>query len=431
MDNLYLATSNARAAIAFERLLARTDLRQLLAALNESGEEARVIGGAVRDCLMGRPVGDIDIATTALPDAVISTVNRQGWKAVPTGIEHGTVTVIIDRVPFEVTTLRRDVSTDGRRATVAFTRNFLEDAMRRDFTINAMSVSLDGSIHDYGSGRADARAQVIRFMGDPETRIREDYLRILRFFRFQASHGFGEADEAALAACAQNKAGLEQLSRERIRQELLKLLPAQGAVDVVSMMQEIGLWSLILPGQMIVPAQLQRLVALEASLPAGLIQPSTNAIRRLGALLGKIGDGTTPPVPAMTDQLRLSRREEAQLTVMMKFAPLFDVEPNVISFARSYLSAGSDVAVDAMLVGLSQQAKVNASKAAEWFAIATSILERKPVMPFRTINFDAYGIPHGPKRGDIILAATERWIEAGLPSDKQQITAILAEAMMQ
>jgi poly(A) polymerase len=430
MDSLFLATSNARSAIALEKLLERPAVRQLLETLNTGGDEARVIGGAVRDSLMGRPVGDIDIATTALPDIVTSRVNRQGWKAVPTGIEHGTVTVVIDGTPFEVTTLRRDISTDGRRATVAFTTDFAEDAQRRDFTINAMSLTTDGVIHDYGTGREDARTQVIRFMGDPGTRIREDYLRILRFFRFQASHGFGAPNAVALAACAQNKAGLAQLSRERIRQEMIKLLPAHGAIEAVAAMQDIGLWDNILLGQVIVPAQLQRLVVVEASLPASLAQTGTNPIRRLAALLEKgAADTSASVVSALTDQLRLSGREEAQLAAILNDAPSFETEPQTTVFARAYLAAGSNTAVDALLVNLARTSNLASSHQKKWLEVAGTILERKPVMPFRSINFDAHGIPHGPIRGDIIRRASEAWMKAGLPADKQQIKAILMEAM--
>jgi poly(A) polymerase len=424
-DNLYLATSNARAAILFEKLLERPAVQQILAALNSDGEEARVIGGAVRDCLMGRPVGDIDIATTASPETVISTVNRKGWKAVPTGIDHGTVTVVINNMPFEVTTLRRDISTDGRRAHVAFTRDFAEDARRRDFTINAMSLTLDGVVNDYGNGRDDARTGHIRFMGDPETRIREDYLRILRFFRFQASHGSGAPAEDALAACAKNKAGLDQLSRERIRQEILKLLPAVGALDAVTAMERIGLWEHILRRKKIVPGQLGKLVELEAILPTAL-SSNTSAIRRLAALLDA---ETVLPISEITDHLRLSRREETQLLQILKFAPTLNAAPSESLFARAYLAAGGATSVDALLVALARNPHSEANFRNSWFATAETILERKPVMPFRNVDFDAHAIPHGPMRGDIINAATEHWIEAGLPSDKPAISAILAKAM--
>jgi poly(A) polymerase len=429
MANLYLATLNARTVVAVDNLLKRPAVHQLLKALNADGEEARLVGGAVRDTLMGRAVGDIDIATTALPELVISRVNRQGWKAVPTGLEHGTVTAVIDGAPYEITTLRRDVATDGRHASVAFTRDFTEDAMRRDFTINAMSISMDGVIHDYSSGKEDARLGVIRFMGDAATRIREDYLRILRFFRFHASHGAGEADISALTACEQNKAGLRQLSRERIRQEMLKLLPAHGAPDVVILMQKSGIWSEILPDVVVVPERLKNLVSLEAILPPELAAFASHPIRRLAVMLNAIEpESTVSFLTALTDQLRLSRREEARMSAILTHAPSVKQVPEQSLFARIYLETGAEPAIDALLVGLVAASAGHAHQKA-WLDIALAILERKPMMPFKTINFEEHGIPHGPVRGDIIRRATEIWIMAGLPQEKQRIKEILAEAM--
>jgi poly(A) polymerase len=429
MAHLYLATSNARTTIAVENLLKRHAVHQLLKALNADGEEARLVGGAVRDSLMGRPVDDIDIATTALPEMVISRVNRQGWKAVPTGLEHGTVTAVIDGAPYEITTLRRDVATDGRHASVAFTRDFAEDAMRRDFTINAMSISMDGVIHDYSSGKEDARLGTIRFMGDAGTRIREDYLRILRFFRFNASHGVGEADISALTACEKNKAGLRQLSRERIRQEMLKLLPAYAAPDVVMLMQKSGIWQEILPNITIQPERLQSLVSLESVVPPELAVFASSPMRRLAVMLNAIEpEASVAFLTSLTDQLRLSRREEAQISAILSYAPRFKNRPDQTLFARTYLEVGAEPSIDTIMVGLAQ-AKADEAHQKAWLDIALAILERKPVMPFKTINFEEHGIPHGPVRGDIIRRATEIWIMAGLPQEKQRIKEILAEAM--
>src|SRR3954470_1852935 len=186
-------------------------LPRVLAVLDAEGEEARVVGGAVRNALLGAPLGDIDIATTALPQEVIRRVEAAGFKAVPTGFEHGTITVIAERRPFEVTTLREDVETDGRHATVAFGRDWRRDAERRDFTMNALSVARDGTVHDYVGGLADVAARRVRFIGDPASRIAEDYLRILRFFRFHAAYGEGAPDPAGLSACIAARAGLETL----------------------------------------------------------------------------------------------------------------------------------------------------------------------------------------------------------------------------
>ncbi|HKD30043.1 MAG TPA: CCA tRNA nucleotidyltransferase, partial [Xanthobacteraceae bacterium] len=204
-------------------------LARALSILNSGGEEARVVGGAARNALMGLPLSEIDIATTAPPDEVVRRAAAGGLRAVPTGIDHGTVTLVVDGTPFEVTTLRQDVETFGRKAKVAFGRDWKVDAERRDFTMNALSISADGVVHDYVDGLADLEARRVRFIGDPARRIAEDYLRILRFFRFQASYAHGAPDPAGLHACIVARDGLRGLSRERVRAELMKLLVAPFA----------------------------------------------------------------------------------------------------------------------------------------------------------------------------------------------------------
>ena len=212
-------------------------LPRLLDVLDRDGEEARVVGGAVRNALLGEPVGDIDVATTAVPEEVMRRAEAAGFKPVPTGIEHGTVTVVIDGTPFEVTTLREDVETFGRHARVAFGRDWRRDAERRDFTMNALYAARDGTIHDHVGGLADLEERRVRFIGDPARRIAEDYLRILRFFRFHAAYGHGgQPDADGLAACIAARAGLETLSRERVRMEMLKLLVAPHAVPALAAM---------------------------------------------------------------------------------------------------------------------------------------------------------------------------------------------------
>src|SRR5882762_10272546 len=202
---------------------------RVLELLNGDGEEARVVGGAVRNALLKIPVGDIDIATTALPDEVVRRASAAGVKSVPTGIEHGTVTLVVDRQPFEVTTLREDTETFGRKAKVAFGRDWARDAERRDFTINGLSVDVDGVVHDYVGGLADIDARRVRFIGNANERIAVDYLRILRFFRIHAAYGAGEPDRAGYLACIAGRAGLATLSAERLRMEMLKLMVPEGA----------------------------------------------------------------------------------------------------------------------------------------------------------------------------------------------------------
>src|SRR5665213_2297634 len=205
-------------------------LPRLLEVLDRDGEEARAVGGAVRNELLGLPVAEVDVATTAVPDKVVKRVTAAGFKPVPTGIEHGTVTVVIDKQPFEVTTLRKDIETDGRHAKVAFGRDWKVDAERRDFTINALSVTREGAVYDYAGGLADLEERRVRFIGDPAKRIAEDYLRILRFFRFHAAYGTSDHPYTeGIAACIAGRSGLDQLSRERVRMELMKLVVAARA----------------------------------------------------------------------------------------------------------------------------------------------------------------------------------------------------------
>src|SRR5580692_6342191 len=253
-------------------------LARVLCLLNGGGEEARVVGGAARNALMASPLSDIDIATTAVPEEVMRRATAAGLKAVPTGIDHGTVTLVVDGVPFEVTTLRRDVETFGRKAKVAFGRDWKVDAERRDFTMNALSISPDGVVHDYVGGLADIEARRVRFIGDPARRIAEDYLRILRFFRFQASYAHGAPDAAGLHACIVARDGLQVLSRERVRAELMKLLLAPFAVPTLVVMAETGFIELLLGG---VPqlASFANMIKVEEA--AGV---APDAVRRLAAL---------------------------------------------------------------------------------------------------------------------------------------------------
>ena len=229
-------------------------LARLLTVLDRDGEEARVVGGAVRNVLLDLPPGDIDVATTAVPDEVIRRAEAAHFKPVPTGIAHGTVTVVAEGRPFEVTTLREDVETFGRHATVRFGRDWKRDAERRDFTMNAFSLSADGTVHDYVGGLPDLKARRVRFIGDAATRIAEDYLRILRFFRFHAGYGEGAPDAAGLHAAIAARAGLDQLSRERVRMEIVKLLVAPRAAAALAVMSEAGLLGSVLGGCRCFPA---------------------------------------------------------------------------------------------------------------------------------------------------------------------------------
>jgi poly(A) polymerase len=269
----------------------------LLQALETAGYKALFVGGCVRNALLGEPVSDVDIATDATPETVSNIAETAGFKSIPTGIDHGTVTVVAEGKPHEVTTFRRDVETDGRRAVVAFSTRIEEDAQRRDFTMNALYADHHGSVIDPLSGLPDLQARRVRFVGDPETRIREDYLRILRFFRFHAAYGDPDEgiDAEGLAACAAFSAGLETISRERITAELRKLLAARDPAPAIAAMAQTGVLAQILPGAD--PRALAPLVHIDDDQPP-------RWLRRL-AVLG--GD---------TDNLRLSKPEARDLSAL-------------------------------------------------------------------------------------------------------------------
>src|ERR1700730_1407666 len=249
---------------------------RVLTLLDRDGEEARVVGGAVRNALLDLPIGDVDIATTALPEEVTRRAKAAGIKSVPTGIEHGTVTLVVDAHAFEVTTLREDTETFGRKAKVAFGRDWVRDAERRDFTINGLSVDAAGVVHDHVGGLDDILAKRVSFIAHPDRRIAEDYLRILRFFRIHAAYGAGEPDRNGYLACIRLRAGLATLSAERLRMEMLKLVIADGAAGAVAAMADGGLLLPILGG-----IGYNRPFAAMISVER-LLSLKTEAVRRLG-----------------------------------------------------------------------------------------------------------------------------------------------------
>ena len=281
-------------------------LQRLFAALAAAGGEGRVAGGAVRNALLGEAVTEVDVATTLSPEQVTVACAAAGMGVHPTGIEHGTVTVVVDHHPFEVTTLRHDVETDGRRARVKFTDDWEADAQRRDFTMNALYCDARGTVHDFVNGWPDVQRRRVIFVGDPASRITEDYLRILRFFRFHARYGHGAPDAAGLAACAAMKAGLDGLSAERIRQEMFKLMVAPGAVETLRLMAEQGILSHLLPYTedwrvlaRLPPDPVLRLAVLAQDPPAmpERWRLSNHEARRLEAIVSLL-----PPTPALRPQ---------------------------------------------------------------------------------------------------------------------------------
>lgn len=397
--------------------LASGSLPQLLAVLDRDGEEARVVGGAVRNGLLGIPVLEVDVATTAVPDEVVKRVTAAGFKAVPTGIEHGTVTVVIGKQPFEVTTLRKDVETYGRHAKVEFGRDWKADAERRDFTINALSVTRDGTVYDYAGGLDDLAHHRVRFIGNPAKRIEEDYLRILRFFRFHAAYGSGHLDAAGLAACIAARKGLDQLSRERVRMELLKLLVAPHATATLAVMAHAGLLLLVLGG---VPylADFENAAKVEAAIGA-----TPDAVRRLGAL----GVVIAEDAERLWQRLRLTNNEHERLASMAegwrRISPAFGEKATKALLYRLNAQHFTDHA----LLGWARS-EANAHDA-KWHELAT-LPQRwtAPEFPLKAADFMKRGVPQGPGLGAAIAAAEAAWIEAGFPDDQTAITRIAEEA---
>jgi len=397
--------------------LGEAPLAALLAALDRDGEEARVVGGAVRNTLLGEPHGDVDIATTALPAEVIRRVEAVGLKAVPTGIDHGTITVVAAGRPFEVTTLREDVETFGRHAKVAFGRDWKRDAQRRDFTMNALSVSRDGTLYDYVGGLTDAAARRVRFIGEAATRIAEDYLRILRFFRFHASYGEGAPDPEGVAACIAAREGLEQLSRERIRMEVLKLLSARHAVPTLATMTENGLIETVLGGVPLL-ASFGNMVKLEAALAF-----SPDVVRRLGAL----GVAVAEDAERLRERLRLANAEHERLLSMADgwwriSAATGEHEARVLLYRL-----GGEKFTDRVLVAWTRAPEGAAD--AHWHALATLPARwTVPVFPLKAADFIARGVERGPKLGAALRAAEAAWIAADFASDAAAVARIAAEA---
>jgi poly(A) polymerase len=395
------------------------EVARLLALLDRDGEEARVVGGAVRNALMKLSVGEIDVATTAVPQEVERRVEAAGFKAKPTGIEHGTVTVIIDGRPFEVTTLRQDVETFGRKAKVAFGRDWKADAQRRDFTINALSVSADGEIYDYVGGLADIAAHRVRFIGDPSARIVEDYLRILRFFRFHAWYGEGAPDANGLHACIAARKNLDTLSRERVRMELLKLLLAPHAAPTLAIMAETGILGTVLGGVPLL-ASFENTAKAEAAIGA-----APDATRRLGAL----GVAVMEDAERLSQRLRLSNAEFERLIALEYW---WRVTPTAGAHAARVLlyQLGPTSFTDRVLIAWSRSDAGAADRG--WHDLAT-LPQRwtAPRFPLKAADFLSRGVPKGPEMGAALRAAEQAWIDADFPEDRAAIEAIADHIVQQ
>ena len=385
---------------------------RVLELLNADGEEARVVGGAVRNALLNIQTGDIDIATTALPEEVIRRAKAAGIKSVPTGIEHGTVTLVIDAHPFEVTTLREDTETFGRKAKVAFGRDWAGDAHRRDFTINALSVGADGIVYDYVGGLTDIAARRVRFIGDAEQRIAEDYLRVLRFFRIHAAFGAGEVDRAGYLACIGARTGLATLSAERVRMELLKLLVADGAIGAVVAMADGGLLLPILGG-IGYTGPFAVMIAAER-----LLELKPDPIRRLAALAVAV----TEDARRLAARLRLTNAETRALDSMghrwWRLAGMDEARAR-----RRLYRLGEDRYRDRLLLAWARAG--SDADPAPWRELA--LLPQRwsaPKFPLKAADFIARGIAEGPALGHVLTLAEDAWLAADFPLDEPTLSAI-------
>ena len=373
--------------------------RAVMAALEAAGgpDCARFVGGCVRNSLIGQPVADIDIATTLKPEATDLAIRAAGLKAVPTGIAHGTVTAVADRQPFEITSLRRDVSTDGRKATVAFTDDWAEDAARRDFRLNALYADAAGQVFDpTGEGVADALAGRIIFVGDPETRIREDFLRILRFFRFHAWYGRGEPDAAALAACRELASGMTRLSAERVSSELMKLLSAPDPRRAMAAMAEAGVLGQILPEG-----------RLTAVFDAAIDQQGDAVVRLM--LLLPPDEGTVRRTAA---RLRLSNGVRDRLAAAAAAYPAVDLAMSDAE-ARAVLYRDGVPAFSDAVRRRWAEAPESAAGAGRLLALAGAWT--RPRLPVGGRDLARLGMAPGPETGRVLKAFEAGWIADDFP----------------
>ncbi len=382
--------------------------RRVLAALAAGGVTARYVGGSVRDTLMGRAVSDIDIATPAAPEVVTALLQKARVKVVPTGIAHGTVTAVAKPRHFEITTLRRDVEPQGRRAIVAFIDDWRVDAERRDFTMNALFLDPDGTIHDYVDGLADVAARRVRFVGDPATRIREDVLRLLRFYRFHAQLGHAPADEAARAACRALAHLLPTLSAERVAAELLKLLAARDPLPALMLMGEDAVLPVILPEA----TRFERLAGIVT------LEPEVDAVRRLAALVAVDSEGAL----ALARRLRLSNDQRDRLHAMAAPAWPIDLAGDARTQRRALYHLGLRRYRDLVLLRAAE-AGASAKRRARTLlsrAQETGTLE----FPLKGRDVTALGIKQGPRVGELLSGVAEWWEARDFRADRR---ACLAE----
>ncbi len=382
------------------------DATRMLAALGTQAGETRMVGGAVRDALLGHAAHDIDLATTHEPPEVARRLAEADIRTIPTGLAHGTLTALADGRAFEITTLRRDIATNGRHAEVAFTHDWAADAARRDFTINALSADpITGAVYDYHEGVGDLAAGRVRFIGDPLTRIAEDHLRILRFFRFNARFARGDPDVAALAACAARANDLMALSRERVRDEVLKTLAVADPVPTLLLMRQAGVLAVVLP-DLADPtaaehglATLVRLVAHEAA-----TRDPPDPLRRLAALV----PADTALLDSLGHRLRLSTADRKRLATMAPRLAAVPDDPRALAWRH-----GHETARDLLLLGGAGPAIL--ARLAAW---------ERPRLPITGGDLVAAGLAPGPGIAARLRAAEAAWVASGFALTRADLLAL-------
>ncbi len=370
-----------------------------LADADGSTDHLRFVGGCVRNALLGEEVGDIDMATTLLPEDVIRRLEAAGLKAVPTGIDHGTVTAVSGGKPHEITTLRKDVETHGRHAPIAYSTDWAEDAARRDFTMNALYADRAGQIYDPLGGINDLEARRVRFIGDASTRIKEDYLRILRFFRIHAQYGKGDLDAEGLKACVEEVEGLASLSIERVRDEILKLICAPEPVSVMRQMAASGILGAVLPERL----NMERLQKLA----------HVDAILRFGALM----EGGPEELDALGKRFRLANAEVARLRAMRTENHGIVCYMSVREMRQCLYRIGLEAFQDRLRIYWAEDPKDN--NAVNWRALlAMATTWERPRMPLTGENVMAAGVPSGPQVGRILAEVEDWWVDADFINDE-------------
>jgi poly(A) polymerase len=400
--------------LANAAFLKAAPVQSLLALLNSNGEEARIAGGAVRNALLGEPVQDIDIATTALPAEVVRRAEAAGYRAVPTGIDHGTVTIIIDGEPFEVTTLRADSDHDGRRAQVAFGRDWKTDAERRDFTINGLYADADGTVVDLAGGLKDIESRTIRFIGDAEARIQEDYLRVLRFFRFFAWYGHGRPDGDAVRAIVRLKHGLKLLSAERVWSELKKLLSAPDPSRALLWMRQSGVLTDVLP-----ESGKWGIDLIHALVKAERGQEWTaDPMLRLEAIV--------PPydtrMQELGERLRLSKAETQRLIDWAQSAEAKPMRTNKLLALDLYRGSRQGI-LDRLRLGIATASGKTDAKALESLLRQLAFAQDwvRPAFPLSGTDMLEQGLDAGPEVGRRLKQLEEKWVASGFELTKAQL----------